>query len=893
MRRCLTYLLVLCLVVAGWGCSTRKNTAATRSYHYTTAKYNINFNALQHFEKGNEQMQTAMVDDYSRLLPMYPISVHENGEAVAGEMDVVIEKCRKTIKQHSITKKPKKNPKKSKDPDYQHWYNQVEFNPQVIKAWILLGKAEFSKADFIGAVGTFTYIARRYAKEPAVVTEARIWMSRAYAEMQWYYEAEEVLGKINENDVPRELNGIFAAAKADLLLKQHKNQEAVPFLKIALEKEKNRYQQLRFSYILGQLALQQGDLQTANGYFRTVAKHAPNYTMEFNARMQMLTSETENLPKAIKSLEKMAKNPNNKDYLDQIYYAVGNIYLADNQKDKAREAYRRAIDESTRNGVDKATVLITLGDIYYADREYIAAHPCFEEAATLISSTRDDYDRISRLAETLGELAQNFATVQLQDSLQMLAQLSLAEQRAVVDKIIAQVIAEEEEARRRAEDEAAMAMAGDDDDFGTINMGNTSGEWYFYNQSLIASGRAQFQKKWGKRKLEDNWRRLNKSAQFAESSDDGTDEEIDEQTADSIRQQQIDDSKNPEFYLAQIPKTPEQFEQSNAEIATALLAMADIYQNDLEDYHAAIETLADYERRFPQGEGLLDCYYAEYQIFGKLEMPVERNIARHKIIENFPESKQAIVLSQPDYAARVAHMYAMQDSLYEATYDCYSQNDFSCVLANYDHMVAEYPLSTLMPKFAFLRALSLGKSRPADEMKVALDDLVARYPQSDVASMAKDILALMSQGKEAQQGTTGNLAALREQELQQEADEPITEKTYTAERKLPFCILLEPVDEQAQNRTLYDLAAYNFSKFLIKDYDLALRVLDGHNVVVLSGFENYDEVAWYLSLAEKDEALHSVFAECTVVLPIAEDNLSLINLLGFDAYAQFYEQKIR
>ena len=895
MNRRLTYLLLFCLLLAALGCSTKKNTAATRSYHYTTAKYNINFNALQNYNKGIEQMQKSMIDDYSRLLPMYPISVHANGQAVAGTMDVVIEKCRKTIKQHSITKKPKKNPKKAKDPDYQHWYNQAEFNSQVVKAWLLLGKAEFSKADFIGSVGTFTYIARHYAAESAVVTEARIWMARAYAEMQWYYEAEEMLGKINENDVPRDLNGIFAAVKADLLLKEHQNNEAVPFLKIALEKEKDKYQQLRFSYILGQLALAQGDLPTANNYFRTVAKHAPNYTMEFNARMQMLTSETENLPKAIKALEKMAKSPNNKDYLDQIYYAIGNIYLSDNQKESAIEAYRKAVEESTRNGIDKATVLVKLGDLYYDDRQYIAAHPCFEEAVTIISSTHDDYDRVSRLSETLGGLAQNYNTVVLQDSLQMLSQLSPEEQRAIVDKLIEQVIAEEEEARQRAENEAAMAAAASDDDsFGgmTAAMGNTSGEWYFYNQQLIASGRAQFQRRWGKRKLEDNWRRLNKSAQFAEIADDEPTD--DEALPDSVRQQSpVDDNKNPEFYLSQIPKTPEQMAQSNAEIAAALLAMADIYKNGLNDYEAAIETLVEYERRFPQGDNLLDCYYAQYQAFGQLHKEPEREAVRQKIVTQFPESKQAIVLSQPDYAAQVVRMYAMQDSLYAATYRCYSQNDFACVLANYDHMATAYPLSKLMPKFAFLRALSLGKTRPANEMKTALDDLVARYPQSDVASMAKDILALMSQGKEAQQGTVGNLAALRQQELQQEAEEPITEKSYTADHKLPFSIMFEPADAQAANRTLFDLAAYNFSKFLIKDYDLALRVVDEHRVVVLSGLENYDEAAWYLGLADKDEALRTVLSGCTLVLPIADDNLALINLLGFEAYKQFYDEKIR
>ncbi|MGN0187644.1 MAG: tetratricopeptide repeat protein [Paludibacteraceae bacterium] len=886
------FILTVCIFIAVSGCSTKKNTAATRSFHYVTSKYNINFNARNNYDKGIAQMQKSMTDDYSKVLPMYPISVHENGVAVGNTMDVVVEKCRKTIKLHSITKKPQKNPKKSKDPDYQHWYNKNEFNPQVVKAWLLLGQAEFSKADFIGAVGTFTYITKHYANEPAAVTEARIWMARAYAEMQWYYEAEEVLGKINENDVPSELNGLFAAAKADLLLKEQKETEAIPFLQIACDAEKNRYQRVRFHYILGQLLLKKGERQQANEHFRYVAKHAPNYTVEFNARMQMLTSETENLPKAIKTLEKMSRNPNNKDYLDQVYYALGNIYMYDNQKPEAIEAYKKAIEASTRNGIEKAVVLLTLGNIYYQDKQYFDAHPCYEEAATIVPATHDDYAHTIKLAETLGELAHNNNIVVLQDSLQHLSQLPEQEQRAIVDKIIAQIIADEEAARQRAADEEAMAGSLADD---TPSMGfgmpaaGTTGEWYFYNQQLITSGRAQFTKRWGQRKLEDNWRRLNKSAMLMDDSDMTDDNEA---TTDSLKTP-IDDNKNPAFYLSQIPKTAEQIAQSNAEIAEALLNMADIYETKLEDTEAAEATLKEYAQRFPQGERLVDCYYALYRLYGHMHKTVEQDAIRQRIVADFPDSKQAIILSQPDYAERVAKMYTLQDSLYNATYSEYSQNNFAAVTANYHYIQQNYPLSTLMPKFAFLHALSIGKTASQEQFRTTLEALVAQYPQSDVASMSKDILALMSQGKEAQQGTTSNLANLRQQELQSDIEEPITDKTYSAERKTPFTLMLIPTDEYEYNQLLFDLAAYNFSKFLVKDYDLAQRIFDGQKIILVSGFENLDETRWYTNLAITDENLARIFALCSVRLPISDENLTLVNLLGLDTYIRFYNENIR
>ncbi|MDD3480266.1 MAG: tetratricopeptide repeat protein [Paludibacteraceae bacterium] len=887
--------LIFILLIVATSCSTKKNTWSTRAYHATTTRFNIVFNAQTNYDKGVSELQKMQQDDYSNILPMYPISNHDNGQAVGSTMDIVIEKCRKAIKLHSIQKKPKKNPKKNKDPEYQQWLKQTEFNPLVKKAWLLIGQAEFHKADFIGSIGTFTYITRHFATEPAVVSEARIWMARAYAEMNWFYEAEEVLGKINENDVNTDLNGLFAATKADLLMKQGRYKETIPFLKIALDKEKNRYQRTRFNYILGQLLLLQNDRKTAANYFKAVLKLTPSYTMEFNARMQVLQAETTNSSKAIKSLEKMAKSPNNKDYLDQIYYTIGNIQLFAGRESKAITAYQTAIKQSTRNGIEKAVVLLKLGDLFYGKKKYIDAQPCYEEASTIISNTHTDYARVTKLAETLGDLATNYNTVVLQDSLQYLSTLSDKEQREIVDKLIAKLIADEEEAKlRAAEDAAALNAVGNESAFGSAGLTpvGTTGEWYFYNPALITSGRTEFQRRWGKRKLEDQWRRLNKTAQMAEVEETETNET---DAANDTLPKKMEDTKNPAFYLAQIPRTEAQKEQSNLAIADALLNMADIYKNKLEDSEMAETTLLDFQKRFPKSERLLESYYALYQVYGQLQQTDAQNSVRQTIVTNYPSSKYAIILSQPDYAERMKQMYVMQDSLYAATYTAYSKNEFKQVLSNYDYMASNFPLSTLMPKFSFLRALSIGKTASATNFQEALTKLVELYPTSDVASMSKDILALMAQGQQAQKGGShGSLLSLREQEVQSEAQEPITTKTYTADKQTPFVLLLKPSDQGTVNQLLFDLAAYNFSKFLIKDFDLAIRTIEGDKMIVISNFENYNELLWYDKLLTTEPALtESVMAKIASRIYISNDNLSLVTLLSLKEYNQFFKQNFK
>jgi len=38
--------------------------------------------------------------------------------------------------------------------------------------------------------------------------------------------------------------------------------------------------------------------------------------------------------------------------------------------------------------------------------------------------------------------------------------------------------------------------------------------WYFYNPTTISRGLKEFQRKWGKRSLKDDWRRNNKASAF-------------------------------------------------------------------------------------------------------------------------------------------------------------------------------------------------------------------------------------------------------------------------------------------------------------------------------------------------------------------------------------------
>lgn len=889
-------------------CSMNKNTWKTRSFQALNTRYNVYFNGKTAYREGLKNIAVANKEDYSNVIHMYPISRHDNANSAKSNMDRAIEKCRKAIKQRSIKKKPERNLKKWNDPVYRTWYNQEEFNPALKEAWLLLAQSEFHKADFIGSVGTFTYIARHYSGNKDVVAECQLWIARAYAEMGWLYEAEQVLGKLKQADLNDKNTGLFAAVSSDVLLKKDQYKDAIPYLELALKKEKDKTLRQRFGFLLGQLYMKNGNQTDAYDAFTKVIKSNPDYEMEFNARIYRAELDTKNVAAVRKELNKMLKNANNKDYLDQIYFAIGKTYLQQGDTTKAIELFKQSAEKSTRNGFDKAVTLITMADLYYNKQQYVKAQPCYDEASKIITIENDDYPRVSKRAETLSELVSQYETYALQDSLQHLATLPEDKRKEIVNNIIDKIKADEKKAAEDEKIKEQLAMNEPDLELRPPigGIAGSSGDWYFYNTNLIKAGQSAFNKKWGKRKLEDNWRRTTKSAvMFSENAAPAATQQTttDEQpgttpdgtTPDQYQLSEKTDKLNPEFYLRQIPTTAAQMEKSNTELATALFNMGVIYKEKVEDYPMAIKTFEEFEKRFPADPRQEEAYFQCYMMETKSGNASGADVYKNKIIAQFPKSKYAEVLSQPDYVNRMARMYAEQDSLYTVAYTAYNASKFADVIQNAEYVEKNYPLSSLLPKFQFLKALSIGKTDKPDKFETALSSVVEKYPDSDVSAMSKDILALIKQGREAKTGTShGSLLSRREDIVKQEfAQVSEKELSFSADKTLKHrLVLISDSNKLNVNKLLYDIAAYNFTRFMVKDFDLVIAQPDSARTAIsVTNFDSYDETEWYVNSIDNDPTLSALMAKLNVrKIIISEQNFGLINLKGWNAYQNFQQQ---
>ena len=896
MKRHIIYILLLCACATmHTACSTQKNTWASRSFHQTKTKYNIYYNGNISFAEGEDAIREANEDDYSTVLNLYPVSNHEAAKAATSQMDRTIEKCRKCIKLHSIKARPKVNQeKRRKDPEYKAWLEQEEFNNQMGKAWLLLGKAEFHKGDFLGSISTFNYIARHYAYDKDIVAQCQLWSARAYAELGWLYEAEDVLRKVQVDHLSKNSAPLYSAVSADILLKTKQYDAAIPFVKIAVKNEDRRGNRPRFYYVLGQLYQVQGDKSAARNAYKRVLDLQPDNEMEFNARLQQSQLE-DDIQKSINILQKMAQLDKHKNRLDQIYGTIGDIYLEHEDTTKALEYYEKGIESSTENGINKAVVLVNAGDIYYKQRDYVKASPCYKEATQILSVENEQYARIQRRSETLDELVVEHNIVVLQDSLQRLAALSEEEQMKVVEKIIADLIqAEKDEAERLAQAERAAENDNGPRSVNTQNMlgGGGSGAWYFYNPQLMRSGKQTFRTQWGNRILEDNWRRLSKAS--TSSSFMAIEEEIpedsitNEETISKAEQTaEIDDHK-PAFYLQQIPKTAEDIERSNQQIADALYNMVYIYRDRVGDQALSDATFQEYCRRFPTNERLVELYYMQYLTALKNQNKADAEQYRKAIIQQFPESKEATIVSQPDYFERLKKMSAEQDSLYENTYYNYQDNNFAVVKANKQYAEEHYPLTPLMPRFLFLNAIAVAKTEGQEAFTQELQDMVTRYPDNELTAMAKDMIALMGQGAESQASIGTSLQDRRTVETTENIEEGDSVLAFSTETNMASIVLMiVPNDEKILNTLLYQVALYNFSQFMIKDFDLKQIPLfsQGQSALQVSGFDTLEEAKWYQKMLQKNnEFMNWLNSNQGQIIPITEENATKLGALSIEEY---------
>lgn len=267
----ISLLLLICTcILLGTGCSTRRNTLASRTYHELTTRYNSYHNAQQVYTNILDDQLDHFVEDYSTLLPYYPSPVNGTLQTGGGPFDPVIDKLEKTIREHSIAAKPRRDPTQRHSPEYRRWLDQNEFNPFIHRAWLLMGKAHLQNGNPGRSASIFQEIMHLFGEDSPAAEEARLWMARAYIDGERFNEAEQALFQIGTLPIAPHLRDLYHEIRAYYHLQTGAYDQAIPYLKLSIDAEKRFKQKKRLQFLLGQLYTMMGEKEQARRAFKNV-----------------------------------------------------------------------------------------------------------------------------------------------------------------------------------------------------------------------------------------------------------------------------------------------------------------------------------------------------------------------------------------------------------------------------------------------------------------------------------------------------------------------------------------------------------------------------------------------------------------------------------------------
>jgi len=901
---------MLCLTALS-SCALKKNTSLTRFWHSLNTRYNIYYNGAQAYIEGSKEKEKGNKDNYTEQIPLYTVSNKSSRDLGKGNFETAITKAEKAIQLHSIKTKPEWNKERRKTPEDIEWLSRKEYNPFLWRAWMLMGRSQFYKGEFDEAAATFNYMSRLYKGQPSIYGKARAWLAKCYIESGWIYDAEDVIRNQMRDSIDWRAQKEWDYTLCDYYLHTGDLTKSAEYLRKVIRHEMRRKQRAREYFLLGQIEAAQGHKQQAYEAFRKVTRMNPPYELQFNARIAMTEVLAEGQSrKMISRLRRMARNENNKDYLDQVYYAMGNIYLAEKDTANAIAAYEKGNEKATRAGVEKGVLLLHLGDLYWIKEKYGDAKRCYGEAIGLLDKERPDYEQLSKRSKVLDELVPYTDAIYLQDSLLALSEMPEKERLEAIDRVIKELKRKEKEEQakltdaeveKRKQQYALPEQQKQPETKGALPAaGAKGGAWYFYNSQAVMQGKQAFQRTWGRRENVDDWRRNNRTvvADNTEEIDESqlTEEQRDSLAAvrDQVKEEEETDSAQfdphrREYYLAQIPFTEEQKAECHNIIKEGLFKSGVIFKDKLDNLRLSEKQFDRLRRDYDDYEPKDETYYHLFLLHSRKG---DHDVAKtfiDSLTEYCPDSKYTVLLTDPYFEENARFGKHIEDSLYGATYEAFKEDRFQEVYANAAISEKRFPLGDNRDRFLFFYGMARLNDGQPDSCVAAMEKVVSDYPQSPVSEMAGMIINGVRSGRQIYGGKFDLSDVWNRRGITLGNDAIDTTRTFSKERNTEFAFLMAYApDSVNENQLLFQMARYNFTSFMVRSFDIDIENSYGMHHMIVSGFRNFDEARQYSRLLLQQEGVRRVMGKARPIV-ISEENLQLIGTrYSYNDYDTFY-----
>ncbi len=878
------------LLLIKTSCSTEKNTWINRTFHSTHAKYNGFFNANEIIATTVKEYEANYAENYDAIIPVFIYPNETDSKAFYPPMDTASTKCERVIVKHSM---PGKKTGQNKRVEWAKWIDEN---------WMTRGKANFYKRDYVKADEIFNYVEKTYPANPSSIM-AKVWKAKVLIELGQYADAKKILDQLLEVQTEKEeaekkekedkkkketstkkttkktkVKGKKPAAKdtddeskkaelpddfdetiwpiyADLYLRMKDYEKATEALEKSIEIVENRTFKTRLIFILAQLKHQEGK-QEASDLYGEVVKRNPKYDMAFNAKINKALAFSGGDTKGIKAeLLKMLKDAKNVSFQDQIYYALGELELRDNQVPLALEYYEKSVASNTSNANQKTKSFLKLGDLHYQQKNYVKAQQYYDSTMTVLEKTHPKYDEISFRNVSLTELVKHLNEAQGQDSLLRLCDLSPND---LEKKIFAMIEAEEQ--RIKAEEEKKQNETANIP--ANTNSGGGTRFWP-YDPNLRALGQTDFKKVWGDRKNEDDWRRSDKTASF--EGDGGTKTEV------------KNPKLTPEYYLKNLPCNDlDAKAKSNERIIQGWYGAAQVYKNQLNDEPEAIAAFKKLEKYLPHEKSIASLYqlYLLYQSKGNTS---EATKYKEKILADYGDTEYAKMIKDPNYFQNTLLGNQKEEKEYEQVYGLFKNGNYAQTIEQCNVKITDKN-NPYLCKYLYLKtfATAYGNANPADltTVETALEELIQLCSDEEIKTNAKLLLD-----------------RLRNQQSVMDAKSGMGNYIFSSDSKHLF-ILVFPNSAGSVNQAKIKVSDFNEASFSSKTLETKSSFIDADNQVIsVKLFENKKAAMDYYTAFKVNKTIVQSLNVSQTFFVITEKNFAALFVdKDINKYLDFFKK---
>lgn len=884
-----SYILILLIALGVVACSTEKDAWINKTYHNVTAHYNGYWNARELIKETMSNFENGHAEDYDEILPVFIYPNEEESKNFKAPMDTAIKKCETVIFKHQMPEKKVGQFKKVE------WCSWIDDN------WLVIGESQFYKHEFNKSLKKFEFIMKQYTTED-IIYDARLWQAKVYMEQENFPAAKSILDELQEEmdeqaeakkekkkkekeskkpsknskkkkkksssskkkqeDEPgppeftEDFQREYYPVLADYYLRKKEFGKAEEALTKSIDLVKDRQFKTRLIFILAQIKHKQNNPE-ASDLYAEVVKRNPKYDMAFVAKINKALAFSDGDKNKVKAeLKKMIKDEKNIDYLDQIYYALGDLELQDGNKPEGIEYLELSVKSSTSNPKQKSKSFLRLGKLYYEGKDYIKAQKYYDSTLSVLDPTHPEYELIEFQNVSLTELVTHLNTANHQDSLLGLCDLSESELNKKIQGQIDDLVAQ-----RQAEKEAQQAAALTPTAGGNLA---AKGNFWAFNEKLRDNGFTKFKDIWGVRPNEDDWRRADKSAVFSEDDPDGAGAENE------------DPLLTIEHYKKDLPcGKPSKEKKAEADIIDGYYNAARIYKQKLDDPDGAKKTFQLLEKFLPHRLAIESLYHIYL-----IEKDAGNTAGVKKygdwLTTDYPDSEYAKLIENPNYAEELNNATKAEEVEYQKIYNKFISKDYTNTISDIDKrlQIEDNPFEC---KYLYMKALAIGYSNnnPEDlsEIEKALEDVISNCDDEDIVAQSQATLDKLRNVQSVIDATSGNSSFIYESDLKH------------------FFVLVFPNDAGSVNQAKSKVSDLNIASFSTKSLETKSSFIDENNqLIIVKPFKNKEEAMDYFLTFKVNEKQVKKLKEFDYFV-ITDKNFSALFLeKNVEEYVTFFKK---